>query len=108
MTDKLPRNTPWVHELITVTGDVLDEDGQPMKDELELYRRDPIDCIRELIGNPTFDGDVAYAPERVFRDTEATVRVYDEMWTGDWWWDTQVTVSIKRYEKVHGVRPLID
>jgi hypothetical protein len=33
-------------------------------------------------------------PERVYHDKEGKIRVYDEMWTGDWWWDTQVRYSI--------------
>lgn len=76
--------------MIAVPGNAPDEAGNLMVDELELYRRDPVECIRELIGNPAFHGHMAYAPEKVFRDKEKQVRVFDETWTGDWWWDTQV------------------
>lgn len=92
MTDKLPRGAQWIHELVRVTGDLSDEDGLPLVDELELYRRDPVECIRELIGNPAYDGSIAYAPERVFYDAEGKNRAYNEMWTADWWWDTQVSL----------------
>lgn len=61
-----------------------------MVEEVELWSRDPIECIRELLGNPAFKDCMRYAPERVFEDKEGEVRVFDEMWTADWWWDTQV------------------
>ena len=31
-----------------------------------------------------------YAPQKHFMDEEGDIRVFDEMWTGDWWWNTQV------------------
>ena len=30
------------------------------------------------------------APEKVYTDPQAKTQCYDEMWTGDWWWKTQV------------------
>ncbi|KAF8970183.1 hypothetical protein BDZ97DRAFT_1652882, partial [Flammula alnicola] len=30
-----------------------------------------------------------YAPERHFTDKEGKNQMYDEMWTANWWWDTQ-------------------
>jgi len=59
--------------MITVEGDHLSDNGQCLQESLEL-----------------FDGDIAYGPERVFTDEDATIRRYDEMWTADWWWNTQV------------------
>ena len=61
-----------------------------MTEEVELWRRDPIECIRELIGDPAFKDSLSYTPEKVYADAEGRERVYDEMWTGDWWWDVQV------------------
>jgi hypothetical protein len=60
-------------------------------EEVELWRRDPVECIRELMGNPTFKSLMAYAPERVYDDIQGKVRIFDQTWTGDWWWDTQVS-----------------
>lgn len=69
----------------------MGEDGQLMQEGVELWLRDPIECIRELIGNPAFQDYLAYAPERVYADEGATIRRYDEMWTADWWWNLQVS-----------------
>ncbi|KAG1799690.1 uncharacterized protein HD556DRAFT_1430484 [Suillus plorans] len=83
--DKLPRGTEWQLKRIQVKGN----SGQAEGEDLELWLRNPVDCIRELMANPEFDGKVSYSPERVFADAEGTVRQYDEMWTGEWWWETQ-------------------
>jgi hypothetical protein len=73
-----------------VEGDRTGEDGKKMFEELELWRRNPVECIQELLGNPALDGDIAYAPVQCFTDKDGTNRVIDEGWTADWWWKTQV------------------
>ena len=88
--DQLPISPKWKCSLIEVTGDQLDKDGNTMSKHLELWYRDPIKCIKELIGNPSFKNYMSYVLERVYQDDEGKVRVYDEMWTGNWWWETQV------------------
>jgi hypothetical protein len=81
----------WTCDVITSVGNQLDDDGEPMPAEkIELWRRDPVECVRELLGNPALKEDMKYAPERVYEDVEGNSRVFDEMWTGDWWWETQV------------------
>jgi Plavaka transposase len=42
------------------------------------------------MGNPIIKDSLQYAPQKHFTDEEGTNRVFDEMWTGDWWWNTQV------------------
>jgi Plavaka transposase len=55
-----------------------------------MWRRDPVECVRELLGNPALKNHMKYAPERVYEDVEKKSQVVDEMWTANWWWDTQV------------------
>jgi hypothetical protein len=50
---------------------------------------DPVECVRELIGNVAFRECMAYAPEKTYADKDGRNRQYDEMWAGDWWWETQ-------------------
>ena len=38
-----------------------------------------------------------YTPEQVYEDAEGQSRVFDEMWTANWWWDTQVKISLLEY-----------
>ncbi|KAI5990101.1 hypothetical protein EDD15DRAFT_2170625 [Pisolithus albus] len=95
--DKLPTGPEWRCELVHTRGEFedighdqeRDEDHTMEGEEVELWVRDPVACVRELMGNPAFDGEIAYAPEKVFTDLHGTTRRYDEMWTGDWWWETQ-------------------
>lgn len=74
-------------------GDRTELSDIPMVEELELWRRDPVECVRDLIGNPAFKESMAYEPEHVYTDAMGGTRVYDEMWTGDWWWKMQVSVQ---------------
>lgn len=91
--DSLPVGPGWTCDLMEVEGDRRQDGGRMMGERLELWKRDPIECVKELIGNPLLKDHVAYAPQKVFQhmDGAETDRVWDEMWTGDWWWDTQVS-----------------
>jgi hypothetical protein len=90
----LPKGPEWLCEILEITGDRKDEDGNTLIEEVELWRRDPVKCVAELIGNPAFKDSMKYAPERHYEDEELTIRIYDEMATGDWWWDVQVRVTV--------------
>ncbi|KAI1782117.1 hypothetical protein LXA43DRAFT_906712, partial [Ganoderma leucocontextum] len=80
----------WKVEILEATGDELDESGKPRKETVEVWTRDPVECIRELIGNPVFEDFLRYEPVRNYSDEEGTNRIYENMWTGDWWWDMQL------------------
>ncbi|KAF8548376.1 hypothetical protein OG21DRAFT_1387473, partial [Imleria badia] len=99
LIDQLPTGPDWKCELVQVRGEepvesnenddaAANDDGI---EELKLWLCDPVACVRELIGNPAFHGEIAYAPEKVYTDCHGTTQRYDEMWTGDWWWETQVS-----------------
>ncbi|KAF8816261.1 hypothetical protein BYT27DRAFT_7221500 [Phlegmacium glaucopus] len=62
---------------------------------LEFYTRDIIECLRALWGDPDFEGDLILEPERLYADQDMTIRIYHEMNTGKWWWDTQATTRNK-------------
>jgi hypothetical protein len=87
--DDLPTGPGWNCELVKITGNVRGENGEMMTEELELWCRDPVEIVRELIGNPVFKDYMAYAPEKAYQDEDGNVRIFDETWTGDWWWDMQ-------------------
>jgi hypothetical protein len=65
-----------------------------MTEDLELWKRDPVECVKELIGNPAFQNLVSYVPQRAYADKAGLKRIFDEMWTADWWWDTQVLYTV--------------
>ncbi|KAH7926125.1 hypothetical protein BV22DRAFT_1009731 [Leucogyrophana mollusca] len=60
-----------------------------MSEDVDLWLRDPVECIKDLIGNSSFRDCMTYAPERAYADRLGKTRLFDDMWTADWWWDTQ-------------------
>ena len=62
--------------------------------EVELWQRDPVECVQESIGNPAFTDSVTYAPEKYCEDKELENRVYGEMAAGDWWWEVQASSRV--------------
>jgi hypothetical protein len=89
--DSLPRGPTWACTPLKVVGDVPDGDGNMKMELLELWHRDPVEVVTDLIGNPAFKGKLAYRPQRIWCDEKRMNREYSEMWTGTWWWDTQVS-----------------
>jgi hypothetical protein len=78
-----------------VKGDLPDLDKDPtgatMRGEtVELWFRDPVECVRELIGNPMFRNAMRFGPEELYTDEKGQIRLFEEMWTGDWWKEIQV------------------
>ena len=71
-------------------GDIINETGVPATETVELWRRDLIECVQELIGNPEFKQYTKYAPYRLFMNDDGTGQCWDEMASGSWWWDVQV------------------
>lgn len=52
-----------------------------------IYFRDVFGCIEFLLGHLAFAGDLDFAPVQLF--DSADNRIYTEMNTGAWWWETQ-------------------
>ncbi|KAF8815633.1 hypothetical protein BYT27DRAFT_7004352, partial [Phlegmacium glaucopus] len=77
--DQLPTGPSWHCEIIDVVGDKLGDDGKEMHEKVELWRRDPVDCVTELLGNPVFKEFISYTPEQVFSDNAGKERIFDEM-----------------------------
>lgn len=83
-----------------VEGDRKDSNGGQEHETLQLWRRDPVECLRELIGNPAFRDQMRFAPERAYEDKDGKSRLYDETWTGDWWWETQVSNHFRNHSEL--------
>jgi len=79
----------------------VDEKGVKQKEILHLWKRDPVGCIRELIGNPAFRDHMQFAPQKAYEDCEGKNRMFDEMWSGDWWWNLQVKRASRRSESIY-------
>jgi len=53
-----------------------------------FYYQNVIDCVRFLICQVVYRSEIVYAPVREYNSSGE--RLYSEMHTADWWWDTQV------------------
>ncbi|KAF8432261.1 hypothetical protein L210DRAFT_3353992, partial [Boletus edulis BED1] len=76
--DKLPSGVEWQCEGISLTRDILDDDGTAMEEEVKLWFHDPVACVRELIANPLFQDSMQYAPEQLYTGERGTDRVVNE------------------------------
>ena len=88
--DALPSGPKWTCELFEIEGDILDEGGATRTETVELWHRNPVECVQELIGNPDFKQYMKYAPYRLYENDDGTNQCWDEMVTGSWWWDIRV------------------
>ncbi|KAG1763892.1 hypothetical protein EV702DRAFT_1018819 [Suillus placidus] len=76
---ELPTGRPkFKREQIIVAGEAFD-----------VYYRDVIECVKSLYSDPDFARYLAFVPERHYADEDETVRLFHDMHTGKWWWDTQ-------------------
>ncbi|KAI9510909.1 hypothetical protein F5148DRAFT_1274585 [Russula earlei] len=73
----------WLINRVNKTGTdeflKLGLNGEPTQDHFELWYRNSLQCVEELISNPIC----------IYEDSTGNTRVYDEMWTADWWWEMQ-------------------
>ena len=81
---------------MSIDGKGVDGGGTMVTETVDLWRRDPVECVRELFSNPAFKDKCQYKPRKGFTSKSKTERVYSEMWMGKWWWKTQVShVALK-------------
>ncbi|KAI0634746.1 hypothetical protein C8Q77DRAFT_1253414 [Trametes polyzona] len=59
----------------------------------EIFYRDVLACIQALYGDPEFAGLLVFAPEKHYSNADHTMRVYFDLHTGKWWWETQKEIE---------------
>ncbi|KAG9105151.1 hypothetical protein FRC07_009563, partial [Ceratobasidium sp. 392] len=84
--DMLPQGPKWS------TAEVSVGEGEDER-TYTVHLRDILAVIRQLIGARRFKRCMRYAPERHWTSRDRTRRVYDEMWSGDWWWRMQYLIG---------------
>ncbi|KAI0342945.1 hypothetical protein BDW22DRAFT_1439756 [Trametopsis cervina] len=85
----LPRGPEWRCEMWEAVGDEVDDNGEKRTEVLELWKRNPVKCIEDLLSNPMFEEHLHYESERIYEDSERLKPIFGEMWTGEWWEKTQ-------------------
>lgn len=91
MVDALERGPDWSEETVNVTT----AEGS---ESFVVYKRNPVDVVRHLLGLTRLRAHMRYGPERHTTVTinGERIRVYSEMWTGEWWWRMQVCALNQR------------
>ncbi|KAI1785623.1 hypothetical protein LXA43DRAFT_1114924, partial [Ganoderma leucocontextum] len=81
--DKIPLRRPvFVRHQVSAQGEKSD-----------FYARDLIACIRALYGDAEHARYLVFVPERHYADEDNTIRLYHDLHTGQWWWQTQKAVE---------------
>lgn len=68
---------------------VIPETGTP-HDDVVLYYRNPLHAIQTLLALPSLTDAMEFVPRRVWETSEREERLYSELFTGEWAWETQV------------------
>ena len=58
--------------------------------DIKYWSRDIINSMRWLMRQPAYAEHLIYAPRCCLNRDTSPKRLYTEMHTADWWWDTQV------------------
>ena len=65
--------------------------------QTKFFFRDPVECVRYLLGQPCFSQDTVYTPVLEFNAEVSPQRVYSEMDTAEWWWEVQESLMLRGY-----------
>lgn len=68
---------------------ILSFDDNP-SEKLTIRHRCPLEAIKNLWKDSENAEDLVYAPKKIFSDETMSKRIYNEMWTGQWWHALQV------------------
>ncbi|KAI0683644.1 hypothetical protein BC835DRAFT_1409355 [Cytidiella melzeri] len=81
----LPKGPNWQCEVWEVKGTEVDENENMRTEVVKLWKRNPVECIKDLLANPMFADHMRYKPERLYEDEDGKRPIFNEMWTGEWW-----------------------
>jgi hypothetical protein len=61
-----------------------------MKHTVNLYYRDPIECLQALLSHPLFEHHISFIPRKVWSTAAWPVRIYEDWLSGNHAWELQV------------------
>ncbi|KAG8727958.1 hypothetical protein FRC10_005441, partial [Ceratobasidium sp. 414] len=81
--DKLPHGPGWeVYKIVTKMA------GQANKKSY-LFTRNIVEVALDIMANPAFKDHMCYTPQHHWTTADRQSRVYDNLWSANWWWRTQ-------------------
>ncbi|TFY68302.1 hypothetical protein EVJ58_g1088 [Rhodofomes roseus] len=83
----------WTLAEVTVTGTLKDGKGRPMTEVVDVWMRDVLEVIKELVANPEFADCSTWGPYQEVEVDENGVetgeRFIEDMPSADWMWEVQ-------------------
>ena len=67
----------------------LDSEQDVEEEVLDLWMRDALVLIQELLEDPNFKNEMHHRPMHLYTDESWEERIFGEMWTADWWLEKQ-------------------
>ncbi|KAG2068280.1 hypothetical protein BDR04DRAFT_1025054, partial [Suillus decipiens] len=58
----------------------------PTKSPIQLFWRNPMECLESLFSNPLFHDKLDFIPHHIYKTAEQLLYVYSEWLTGDSTW----------------------
>jgi hypothetical protein len=83
--NELPALAEWNLHKLTL-------DDSETTESIELWCRDPTDALKSLWGSPALFRFMKFMPEKQYTNSKTKKRLYNEMNTGNWWWNKQASV----------------
>ncbi|KAG0644869.1 hypothetical protein HOY80DRAFT_877864 [Tuber brumale] len=76
--------------VVNQVQDIEDADGLELATSRQrFFYLNPLDCAKYLLSQKCFAQDIVYALVKDWDSETPPARVYSEMHTRDWWWETQ-------------------
>lgn len=86
----LPGGPEWQKDTVTIYSNRRNRRGKQLQEKLEVWFRDPVEVIKDLLAQPAFADLLVFEPRETYLDETRSERAFHEMWTGDWWINLQV------------------
>lgn len=80
-------DAPWTDFTVSYDGDIPEGESEPpewMTQEYQVWFRDPVQLMRNLVANPDFKNEFDYTPYQEY-DQQGKHR-YQDLMSGDWAW----------------------
>lgn len=84
-------DVPWQSFAMSYSG-IKPQDNVPpwMTTQYDVWYRDPLELVRNMLANPAFDGEIEFSPYRDY--TTDNKRYWKNLLSGDWAWNQVVSV----------------
>lgn len=106
--DSLPGpSASWKLFEISIEGTIANAQGLPTTEKLDLWARDPVEVIADLIGNPEFKTNMSFEPYEEVEVEESNIgdsevdgdQYFEDIASAQWMWRVQVSSSRHSYTR---------